>query len=93
MKELLKFATSLGDDGRNGLIAVLAVLLGLSLWALWQIAKENRRIQNDRLKEVREDTKLIGDTLNEVTVAVHEFKNSNESLRIAFETFIRTWRQ
>ncbi len=93
MSELFKFATSLADDGRNGLIAVLAVLLGLSLWVGWQLYKENRRIQAERLKEVREDTKLIGDTLNEVTVAVHEFKNSNDSLRIAFETLIRTWRQ
>lgn len=42
------------------------------------------------MTEAREDTELMTNALNEATTAVNEFKGSNDALRLAFETFVRT---
>lgn len=91
MGELLEIAKAVAS-GPNGVVLVLVLLLGLALWAYWQERKENRRLQDERLKEAREDTELMTQALAEATHTVNDFKASNEALRIAFETFTRTSR-
>ena len=56
------------------------------------LAREETQQQDDRIGEAREDTELMTNALNEATTAVNEFKGSNDALRLAFETFVRTQR-
>lgn len=85
----MKFGGSVANNPQ-GIIMLLVVLLGVTAWAYWQEKKEVRRIQEDRLREAREDTKSMADTLNAASTTVAEFKASNDALRIAFETLTRS---
>lgn len=90
MGQLFEIADKIASDPLKGIIVLLVLLLGLALWAYWQERKRNNAIQNERVVEAREDTALMATALNEASSAVREFKGSNDSLRLAFETFVRS---
>ncbi len=90
MGQLIKFGESIANNPQTGITMLLVVLLGVTIWAYWQEKKEVRRIQEDRLREAREDTKSMADTLNSASTTVAEFKASNDALRIAFEVLTRS---
>ncbi|MHA1573298.1 MAG: hypothetical protein ACTSX8_04835 [Alphaproteobacteria bacterium] len=89
MGQLLKVSEAIAGNPQTGVVLILVILLGLAAWAYWQERKEVRKIQNERLKEAREDTKSMADALNAASVTVAEFKSSNDALRIAFEALTR----
>lgn len=90
MEQLLKLGEAIAGNPQSGIIVLLVVLLGVAVWAYWQERKEVRRIQEERLREAREDTKAMANALNAASVTVSEFKASNEALRIAFEALVRS---
>jgi cbb3-type cytochrome oxidase subunit 3 len=68
-----------------GLVLLLLVLL-LLLWLAYRREKlKNDKTMDERLKEAREDTELLVDTVNEAMNTVREFKASNEALRATFD--------
>jgi len=88
MEALLDFAKSLlGPE--PGIALLLFVLLALALVAFWKEKVKNDRVSDSRLKEAREDTELLVETVNEAVNTVREFKASNDALRSAFEALIR----
>ena len=97
MGQLLEIGRTIVSDPLKGLVVLLVLLFGGTLWAYWQERKRNNEIQEERLieaetrvAEAREDTKLMTTALDEASSAVANFKNSNDALRLAFETFVRT---
>lgn len=89
MSTLLDIAKAIASEPRNGIIVLLAVLLGVALWAFWQERKRINKIQDERVVEAREDTELMTNALNEATQAAIEFKTSNDALRLAFDALTR----
>jgi hypothetical protein len=75
-------ALSSPDSGVKVLLLICAVL---SLIAYWREKARNERVSADRLREAREDTELLVETVNEAVGVVKEFKASNEALRVAFD--------
>ncbi len=88
-KALLEIAQALATDPRNGIIVLLAMLLGVSIWAFWQERKRNNRIQDERVIDAQESVKLMTNALNHATQAAGENKTSNDALRQAFDTLIK----
>jgi hypothetical protein len=68
-----------------GVKVLLFLCLVLSLIAYWKEKNHNERVAADRLREAREDTELLVETVNEAVGVVKEFKASNEALRRAFD--------
>ena len=84
MDELLKMAKGvLGPD--PGISLLLFVLCGLCMWAYWQEKQKNDEIADTRLDDARQDTKLVLEALNDATLAVKEFKESNSALQLTLE--------
>jgi hypothetical protein len=68
-----------------GVTLFLLVCLVLALVAYNREKVKNDVVADARLKEAREDTELLVETVNEAVTTVKEFKASNEALRVAFE--------
>ena len=88
----LEFANSI-LGAQSGVVLLLFVCLAIVLVAYWQEKKKNDRTADARLKEAREDTELLVDTVNEAVSTVREFKASNDALRFAFETLTSAVRE
>jgi FtsZ-binding cell division protein ZapB len=89
MEELVKLAKSvLGQD--PGISLLLFILCGLAMWAYWKEKQKSEVISEQRLEEARQDVKLITETLSEMTGSVRDFKESNDSLKAAFESLANT---
>lgn len=89
---LLEFARSvLGPQ--SGVIFFLLVCLILALVAYGREKAKNDRVACDRLKEARDDTELLVDTVNEAVSTVREFKASNDALRRAFDVLATAVRE
>jgi cbb3-type cytochrome oxidase subunit 3 len=87
MEALVEMGRSIVGDNPVGLL--LFFLSGISLWGYWQEKKKNEDVAEQRLKEAREDTELYVSTLHEVTDAVREFKATNDTLKVGFDTLAR----
>lgn len=70
---------------QHGVTLFLFVCLVGALVAYSREKAKNDRVAEDRLKEARDDTELLVDTVNEAVNTVREFKASNEALTAAFE--------
>lgn len=80
---LLEFIqTALGSQ--PGVTLLLLVCLIMAMVAYGREKAKNDKVADDRLKETREDTELLVDTVNEAVNTVKEFRASNEALRAAF---------
>ena len=88
MEALVTFAKSiLGPE--PGVALLLFILLVLAVLAFWKEKVKNDKVADSRLKEAREDTELLVETVNEAVHTVREFKASNDALRSAFEALVR----
>lgn len=88
MEALLEIAKSiLGPE--PGITLLLFVCLALAVLAFWKEKLKNDQVATDRLREAREDTELLVETVNEAVNTVREFKASNDALRAAFESLVR----
>ena len=90
MGQLLEIADKIASDPFKGIVILLVLLLGLTMWAYHRERKRIDEIQGQRIIEAREDTKLMTTALVEASSAVRGFKESNDALRLAFETLVRT---
>lgn len=72
-----------------GVTLFLIVSLVITTIAYHREKTKNNRVADERLKEAREDTELLVDTVNEAMNTVKEFKESNEALKAAFEVVTR----
>lgn len=89
MDALFKIAKAVASEPQTGIIVLLVLLLGIAVWGYWQERKRNNKIQDERVIEAREDTKMMTHALHEATHAALDFKASNEALRLAFDALSR----
>jgi hypothetical protein len=88
MEALIEMAKSvLGPE--PGVTLLLFILLAGALAAFWREKTKNDQVAIDRLREAREDTELLVETVNEAVNTVREFKSSNDALRGAFEALVK----
>jgi len=88
MDALLEFGKAIVGP-EPGVKMLLLVCLALVVFAFWKEKSKNDKVSDERLKEAREDTELLVDTVNEAVNTVREFKASNDALRLAFETLVK----
>jgi hypothetical protein len=92
MEELIAFAKALlGPE--PGIALLLFILAGLALVAYWKEKAKGDKVSAERLKEAKEDTALLVDTVNEAVNTVRAFKESNESLKLSFENLTQAVRE
>jgi type VI protein secretion system component VasK len=75
---------------------ITLLLLVCLVWALVAYRREkakNDKVGDDRLREAREDTELLVETVNEAVNTVREFKASNDALKVAFEALATVVRE
>lgn len=79
MNELIGFAKAmLGPE--PGITIFLFVGLGLALWAYWMEKKKNEVLNQERVTEVREDTKMVISALSEANSATMAYKDQMGAL-------------
>lgn len=89
---LLELAKSILGS-QPGIALLLLVCLAWAVVAYRREKIKNDKVGDDRLKEAREDTELLVETVNEAVNTVREFKASNDALKTAFEALAAAVRE
>lgn len=76
-----------------GVTVFLLVCLTLALLAYNRERTKRDQASDARLKDAREDTELLVETVHEAVNTVKELKLSNDALKIAFEALTSTIRE